>query len=238
MKEFEFIKGFPALHLESYSAIVIGDLHIGKELKLAQSGIRFLNVTQIMANTVLKLCRSKKAKKLILLGDIKESILYPDKEEYNALGNFFNTLKDLEIMIAKGNHDSHMEEILKVLNVDATVDKEITLGNVVLMHGNALPSENAMMEKLIVMAHSHAVLEKNNNERIWIKASIGTEFKEYYDEVNKKEELIITPQFNDILSGMDITKVKEFIPVLRNNIFEFKKIKVYGLDGKIRYFKI
>ncbi len=237
MKEFEFIKGFPALYLKSSSAIVIGDLHIGKELKLAQSGIKFLNATQVMANTVMKLCKYKKAKRLVLLGDVKESILYPDKYEYNALADFFNALKGLEIIITKGNHDSHMEEILKILNVDAIVDKEITLGNTVLMHGNALPSENAMTEKLIIMAHAHAVLEKNKNERVWIKASIGTTFKKYYEGVNKKEELIITPQFNDILSGMDIAKVKEFIPVLRNNIFDFRKIKVYGLDGKIRSVK-
>ena len=113
----EFINGFPSVYIKEINAVVIGDVHIGKELSLSKIGVQFINATEVMAENAAMLCRIKNAKKLIILGDVKESILYPDKKEYELIKKFFDRLSEFEVFIVKGNHDSHLTEIFEVLNI-------------------------------------------------------------------------------------------------------------------------
>ncbi len=230
--KFEFINRYPSLYLKKSRTVVVADIHIGKELKLLESGINFLNASENMADVLLKICKDKKSKSLIIIGDLKDSILYPDKKEYNLIKAFFDRFEGFEIRVAKGNHDSHLEEIFKLLRINAIIEKEIFIEDAVLLHGNALPSEEAMNKKIMFSAHAHAIIEKNNNERVWLKAPIGFGAMKYYKQFNPKEKLILVPHFNNILSGLDVSRIYNFMPIFRNNIFDFKKISIFDLEGK------
>ncbi len=228
---FEFVKGVPIGYIKKFSCLVIGDIHLGKELKFENKGVTFINVNKKMLENLSDICSQKKIKKIIVLGDIKESIMYPDKNEYSLIKEFFEGIKKkgIDIFIAKGNHDGHLEEVFKQIKINAVIDKEIFLDDFVFMHGNALPSDEAMMKKYLVVAHAHAVY---NGEPIWIKTIIGKDVKKEYKKFNKKEKLILVPHFNPLLSGLELEKVEGFMPIFRNNIFSFKNKKVFTLNGK------
>ncbi|MEM0200964.1 MAG: metallophosphoesterase [Candidatus Micrarchaeaceae archaeon] len=219
------------MYIKDSSCLVIGDLHLGKELKFENEGITFLNVTKTISKTLIDVFKKKKIKKLIILGDIKESIMYPDKKEYELLKEFFNPIEKqgIEILIAKGNHDGHLEEVFKQIKINATINKEIFFEDFIFMHGNSMPSQKAVLKKYIIIAHSHSIYKGN---RIWIKAKIGKNAKKIYKEVNPRIQLIVVPHFNPLLSGLELEKINEFIPMFRNNVFDFKNKKIFTLNGK------
>ena len=58
-------------------------------------------------------------------------------------------------MIAKGNHDAYIEALIKEVGFEATIAKEVLLSECALMHGNSMPSEEAVMKKYIVCGPAH-----------------------------------------------------------------------------------
>lgn len=229
--KFEFVKGLPIGYIKKFSCLIIGDLHLGKELKFESRGVTFLNVTKKISENLIEVCSEKKIKKIIILGDVKESILYPDKNEYFLLKEFFEDLQKhgIEILIAKGNHDGHLEEVFNQIKINAKIDSEIVIEDFVFMHGNAMPSVEAMLKKYIVIAHAHPTY---NGERIWIKTVIDKMSKKSYKKVNSKAQLIVVPHFSPLLTGLELEKVEEFLPVFRKNIFSFKNKRIFTLEGK------
>ena len=232
---FEFVNGLPVGYIKNFSCLVIGDLHLGKELKFENKGITFVNINEKISKTLTDVFSKRKVKKIMILGDVKESIMYPDRNEYLLLKRFFESIQEnkIEIFIAKGNHDGHLEEVFKQIKINVTINKEVFLGDFVFMHGNALPSQEAMLKKYLVVAHAHAVY---NGESVWIKTGIGKNAKKAYKKINEKEKLILVPHFNPLLNGLELDKVGDFMPIFRNNIFSFENKKVFTLSSKeIKY---
>ncbi|MGC8479429.1 MAG: metallophosphoesterase [Candidatus Micrarchaeia archaeon] len=228
----EFVKEYPILYIKDISCLVIGDLHIGKEDLFKNRGVVFLNATKRMSQILEKEINEKKAEKLVLLGDIKESIMYPEKKEYLLLKEFFEVIKNkIKIYITKGNHDGHIEEIIDMMGIKAKIKNEILIKDYAFLHGNGLPSNKAILKKYIISAHAHAV--DDNGKRIWITAPLGKGALELYKPVNKKCKLIIVPQFNELLTGLNINKVATFLPMLRKDIFSIKKAQYFYLNEKI-----
>ena len=171
-----FIYGEPALLINAKHSewLVIGDIHIGAERRISDKGIKIYNLWEQMSRKLLSLAGTFSAKGIVLLGDIKDSILYPESWEQNDIKHFAKSLSNLEVVALRGNHDAHMDEIMGIKLVD-----EMMLGDYALLHGNKWPSKAAMSKKALITGHNHVavrIIDPNGgiySEKAWLIADIN-----------------------------------------------------------------
>ena len=233
MKGITLTKNLPGAFMEKERVLAVGDLHIGRDLKLMAGGVFAPNATAKMSKELLFLHSRYKADAIALLGDIKESIGYPPKDEYAALSEFFYAMRNVRLLIAKGNHDSRIEEIVKNLASDAEISREILLEEAALMHGHTLPTIEAVKKRYIVTGHSHPAAEiRGRLEKAYAVLKPGIGMPKEYKTYNRNSRLVILPAFNSMLTGSDIASSGNFTPMLKRRIFEISSAKLYGLDCK------
>ena len=232
-----FIKGSPALMINKEKTLVVSDLHIGNEFKLARSGLHFPSATKRMAQELMWLYKKNKAKRIILLGDIKESIGYPSREEFDAIATFFHEFRNVEIAIVKGNHDAHIAELLRRIGINFFPVKELILNDLALIHGNSMPSETAMKKKYIIAGHSHIAVDVNGKvEKGWLVAGLGEGAVKNYPYLNKHIKLVVMPAFNSLITGVNVySETSWSTPLLRNRVFNPSTAITYDLNRKIRF---
>ncbi|MDE1870119.1 MAG: metallophosphoesterase family protein [Candidatus Micrarchaeota archaeon] len=230
-----FLKGKPAMFLKAEQTVVIGDVHIGVESKYVEQGIHFPNAAQRVASQINEICRETKAKRVVFLGDIKERIGFMTPEEKMVLYGFFRRIECEEIVVTRGNHDARLGELLEGFEKKVEIVKEFLVGDFALMHGNALPSREAMRKRFIVTGHVHPALRGFEQiEKIWMIADAGKWARIDYPDCNKKIKLVIAPAFSDLVLGSGIDETtKRRMPMLKNDLFEFGSARVYNLDGKL-----
>ncbi len=227
--EIKLLKGVPALLLKREKALVVGDLHIGKDIGLAESGVSLPLASERMALEIRRLCTLNGAKSLIILGDVKESIGYPLRNEYLSIASFFILLRGLRITIAKGNHDAHLQEIFERLGIHAGISREILIGNTALMHGNAVPSAEALQKSRIIVGHGHTAVHLNEKlEKAWmVVEGRGQNHR-------NGQLLIVVPAFNPLIIGTTPERRgRTFLPILRRMPFKRRSIRLYDLDGRL-----
>ncbi len=217
--------------------LVLGDLHLGLERKLADKGVHLHGGAERMAKQIISMAESEKVSSVILLGDIKETIMYPDAIERKEISEFFSLLNGLNVRIAVGNHDGHLNELVK-----APIEDEIIMGNVAMLHGHMWPSEEAMSKDYLIVAHNHVAVsikdEKNAlyTQKAWMISNVDPGgAKERYKEFNKKIKLVVMPAFNDLITGkpVGISDEKHINPLFRNRVFDYENANVYTMEGNI-----
>ncbi|MDE1804170.1 MAG: metallophosphoesterase [Candidatus Micrarchaeota archaeon] len=228
-----FIPGKPAALIKKERVLVIGDLHIGVELKLAREGINFPDASQRLAREINRLCDENRAERILFLGDIKESVGNPPTDEANAIRTFFRQLEDKQIMIAKGNHDPKLADLIGRMGLDAQIDREFFIGNFAAMHGNSWPSEAAMGKGTIISGHIHPIIrEEGEGRKVWIVAKAGKDAGKHYASYNKRVRLVIAPAFNELVLGRAIdSSTKRRVPAFANGIFDFESAEIRTIDG-------
>lgn len=215
--------------------LVIADLHIGMELGLSRKGVHLFGASERMAERINAIMKDFSLDSIIMLGDIKESILYPEAAETRLLKQFFKELEGFKIKIVAGNHDAHLEEI-----IERGVEKELIIGNFGFMHGNRKPDERFMLLDYIVSAHEHlAVRIKERNGALydykaWAVYGLNkSAAKTTYKNFNENVKLVSMPAFNELIHGRAIEKgMKGMNPMLTNKIFSGRKLEVYSLLGQ------
>jgi hypothetical protein len=219
-------------------ALVISDLHIGIEHEIFQSGITIPSQVEKLEKRIDNLIKQTKAGHLIILGDVKHQVPTISWQEYKEIPRFLEHFSKIKVSIVKGNHDGNIER-LAPKDVDVYEPSGFKIDDVLLVHGQAWPDENALDAEYIVMGHVHPVAEfwsekfrsvepcwlkcKINNKRIEEKFKIKTNFKQG----------IIMPAFNHIIGGMAFNS-KDFEPLgplLKNEVFKWKDAEAYLLDG-------
>lgn len=228
------LKGTPAILLRKERFVVVGDLHIGKNLELERLGMHVPGATLRMAASLLELAKRSRSKAVVLAGDVKHSLSYPSREEFMELSAFFYALRSLHVVITKGNHDPHLDEAIKRMGSDAEVVRELILDETAIMHGHALPSEEAMSKKLLVTAHSHPAVEVNGSmEKAFIFAKISKGAKAMYPSCRKDADMVVLPSYNNLITGTNVSEAATFTPLFRNRIFDINGAKVYLLSKKM-----
>ena len=86
-----FITNEPAVFHKG--ALIIGDTHFGIEEKLKLQGIYNDHFSEMMLERIIKLVRMTKAKRLILLGDVKDNITSVDRKTRFKKRRFFPVIK-------------------------------------------------------------------------------------------------------------------------------------------------
>ena len=223
----KMLSAVPALMIDGILAI--GDVHIGYEQKLALEGMHFPNAGKRIAEKVMRAYSTQKAKGLVLLGDVKESIGYPAKEEYRELQLFFYETRKANTRIAKGNHDGHLQELISRMRYPIDVEKEIRVKKTTFMHGNSFPSDEAMACNYIIAAHSHVAVESNGKrEKAFLIAGIGKGARKRYKAFNRAIKLVVVPPINDLVVGHNLkAETKSYMPVLRQEVFDFENAEIY-----------
>ncbi len=234
-----FVYNEPALLVndDSRNVLVVGDLHIGAEAKLADRGIHIYGTGAEMAQRIARTAMEFSATGIVLLGDVKESVLYPPISERRAIAAFFDALKGLDVEVVAGNHDAHLGEIAGIEPL-----RELIIGDVALVHGHTWPSDRAMECKYIVTAHNHiAVTVRDSNgalyrEKAWLIAPpVRANAKKRYAAFGTSR-LVVMPAYNDLILGMPVnelgSKGENINPMLRNGIFSHDKAYVYTLRGE------
>ncbi len=218
----EFIKGVPMLFVKHERYVVVGDLHIGTEFKMREKGIYVAGNAAEMARRINSACYAMHSNGVVFLGDVKESVSYPLDEEKSEIVKFFSALDQKNIIIAKGNHDAYLEEILGADR--AKIQKEILLHDVALMHGNAMPSGEAIEKKVLVLAHGHMSIEINGaKEKVWIVAR----------GKRKGNYAVLVSAFNDLVTGGTIARGSEkYLPIMKSGVYDFESAMLYSLQGK------
>lgn len=233
-----FVYGEPALVVthNDEKHLVVGDLHIGVERRLMRRGLRIFSATDRMAERVRNIAREFGSSSVIVIGDVKDSILYPDVAERRLLRSFFDALSDMEVTIVAGNHDAHLGEV-----VDNRIVREMRLGGFAFLHGDKNPSDDSMHADYIITAHNHAIVRMRDEnsaiyeEKVWLVAGVNKSLaKRRGISINKNVKMIAMPAFNELVAGTPVGKSDKGIlsPAMRSGLFSYKRAQVYNLRGE------
>src|SRR3989338_1481879 len=103
----KFITGEPALVFNKN--LVVADLHIGIETEYRKSGITIPTQLEKMKEKIDGLIKKSKARRLIIIGDVKHQVPGVSFQELREVPEFFNYFSGkIETHIVLGNHDSEI----------------------------------------------------------------------------------------------------------------------------------
>jgi putative SbcD/Mre11-related phosphoesterase len=206
--------------------LAIGDLHLGYEYQLQQSGVLIPEhqIEEIIEElkTIFKEIKQKnfKLKKIVFIGDIKHSFSYEWKEKnyFNEVITFLKDyVKEKDMILIKGNHDTIDYSFSDKLQ-DYYIDGELAF-----THGHELFMEVLDKKiKTIVMGHLHPSVilsDKQNIKREKYKCFLVGKFK--------GKETIIMPSFLTTIEGTTINSLEYeyedyFSIVPRANLMNFE----------------
>ena len=228
------VHGSPALFLKEESALIMSDLHYGVEAEMLRSGVWVPNRSTSRTEKILKLIKENKAKKLILLGDVKHQVPHNSKQQRTDLEQFFMAVtRIVDVEIVPGNHDGGLADIAPN-NVKFHESVGCTIGNIGLSHGHAWPSQEVMNSEILVMGHEHPAfsfrdrVDKLHSEPCWLRAPMIEH--ERYEKV--PDLLIVMPAFGELaVRTMNREPLKGLGPILRNGLADLSKARVETLEG-------
>jgi putative SbcD/Mre11-related phosphoesterase len=228
--------------------ILVSDLHLGLEKELARKGFSVPSYTMKMVERIRNISEAHRAKRLVVLGDVKHSVGKVEDIDWSVVPWFFDTMLDLfpAVEVVPGNHDGNIKTVLpqrvKLHPSDGAVigegGKEVGVA-----HGHAWPSLKAMETRSMVIGHSHFTYEMRDNlgtrsrESVWVFARydlrVMVEKAGYKSRMRGEGELIVMPPFNKLVGGQPINRKKsfEFGPVLSSGAISLEKSDIFLLDG-------
>lgn len=213
----KFVKGEPALIIGK--SLVVADLHLGLEYELDASGFKIPDQAGAMYRRVAALLGESGCDEVVVLGDIKHTIVRPLPEAQQSVFNFVEKLGRIaKVTLVQGNHDGGLKQRFPQMVASGGLDK----GGAWLFHGHAAPAKTA---KTMVMGHMHPVVEFHDSvggrvsERAWLRCPL------------KKPAggvLYVMPAFNPLLGGADVRR--GISGPMRQKI-DYKASEIYLLDG-------
>lgn len=190
--------------------LIISDLHIGSE----KTGVNW----RASAEIVRKLMVRERKKRLLILGDIKASVVSGEGDA----GKFIREIgSEYDLHITKGNHDGNIEKYsgyCTVYGPEGTVvckegiglEGRTALSSCIgVFHGHAWPAEKLLRCRLMLMGHAHPKMvferEWKRAEKVWIfgKLNEGGLRKHYGSNVkiNPHLKLVCVPAFGPFVGA-------------------------------------
>jgi uncharacterized protein len=214
--------------------LIISDPHLGWEIALQEKGIHLPSQTPKILKRLVDLLVEQQPDSLIIVGDVKYTVVASEPGEWHDIPDFFSELKKYvpEIGIVRGNHDANLEPMLPE-NVKMHPASGIVVGDVGLFHGHKWPSPALLGCKTLVMGHLHPVVLFRDpagfkiTRQAWMHAECKDEIlakillqrhatkldgtvqetlKKHYGVALKSRELFIMPSFNDFLGGRPVNE--------------------------------
>ena len=229
--QYEFIS--KALFFPQHGILVIGDLHIGYDEMLRQSGILVpeRQIKELIAElkNIFKKIESKnhEIKKIIFIGDIKHAFSFEktERNEFQEVIEFLGEkLPQENIILIKGNHDT-IDYTFEGNFKDYHIEKDIAF-----IHGHEMIKQ-AFSEKIktIVMGHLHPSIVLSD------KAEVKRErYKCFLEGDYKGKKVLILPSFLDIIEGTPVNEFPEgyhdFFSIIPKTALVDFKVHVVGED--------
>ena len=217
--------------------LVIADPHLGWEMALRDKGIHVPSQTPRILKKLAAVLSKYKPDSLLILGDVKYTVVATELGEWHDIPAFFQNLKNYvrDIAIVRGNHDANLEPLLPE-NIQLLPAAGAIVGNVGLFHGHKWPSPALLKCKTLVMGHLHPVVVFRDRagfkitRQVWVKASCDTSqlsetllqkqrikidgtpqetIKKHYNFRPRTVQLFIMPSFNNFLGGRPINETKK-----------------------------
>lgn len=236
------------LAMADSSSILVSDLHLGLEKEMARKGFRVPSYTMKMLERIKKIGERFKARRAIILGDVKHSVGKVEDIDWSILPWFFGTLLDLfeSVDVVPGNHDAGIKSLLPprvTLHASGGAVIGEGRGRIGVSHGHAWPSEEVISTGNMVVGHSHFTYEMKDRfggrsrEAVWLFGKYRMEdlMKKAGYKSRKKGagELVVMPPFNRMVGGQPINRGKafEFGPVLSSRSIDIASADIFLLDG-------
>jgi hypothetical protein len=221
---------------ETTKTLVIADPHLGWEMALQDKGIHVPSQTPKILQKLTAVISKYKPDTLLILGDVKYTVVAAKPGEWHDIPEFFSELKNhvRNIGIVRGNHDANLEPLLpeniKLLPATGTI-----VGDVGLFHGHKWPSPTLLNCKTLIMGHLHPVVVFRDpagfkiTRQVWMKAQCDTTqlsktllqkqrikiegtpeetAQKHYHLKPRTTQIFIMPSFNDFLGGRPINETK------------------------------
>ncbi|UCC93291.1 MAG: metallophosphoesterase [Thermoplasmata archaeon] len=223
------------------TVLVAADLHMGLERRMAEEGWHMPSSTRGIVARLHALVEAHGVDVLALVGDIKDSVHTPSRQEESELPTAIGELADMvgEIHLIKGNHDGDLEAWVpyrKHLTVHGARGARVHgLG---LCHGHTWPLQEVMSADFLVLAHNHPSVEFTDRlghrlrEPAWFRTRLtGEHVVERYGPVDP--EVILMPPFNELLSGTPLNRpdYEGLGPLLTRGYVDLENAEVYLVDG-------
>ncbi len=221
---------------EKTKTLLIADPHLGWEMQLQEKGIHVPSQTSKILNKLTTIICENKPDRLVILGDVKYTVVSHEFGEWRDIPDFFKKLESCikSIAVVRGNHDANLEPLLPE-NVEFLPATGAVIGDVGVFHGHKWPSPALLGCKTLVMGHLHPVVVFRDPtgckiiRQVWMKAkcdtgaltkillqksglkiegSIAETLKKYYNIRAKAKEIFIMPSFNDFLGGRPVNETR------------------------------
>ncbi|MBO3768849.1 MAG: metallophosphoesterase [Thermoproteota archaeon] len=211
-EDIEIVEFEPALYVKSLDAIVVADIHLGLEWELEEKGVHIPFPTyEPIVKSLRNMFNYKSARRLIILGDIKNEFGDINPEEWTQVQDFVNDVRSLgaEPILIRGNHDNFVRIVLRRLNVEFK-DPPVRMGKYLLIHGDK--DHELGGDDIVLMGHEHPVIS--------IRDSIGVKhrFKSFLYGEHYDTRIIVLPSMNPLTMGTAVNEVEvgELLsPILR-----------------------
>jgi uncharacterized protein len=216
--------------------LLIADPHLGWEIELQEKGIHVPSQTIKILNKLTAILDEYKPDKLVILGDVKYTVVSSEFGEWRDIPEFFQKLQHIisDVAIVRGNHDANLEPLLPE-NVQLLPATGAVLGDVGVFHGHKWPSPALLGCKTLVMGHLHPVVVFRDpvgcriTRQVWMKAtcdaemlakillrkhsvrvegSVAETLQKHFGIKLKTTQLFIMPSFNDFLGGRPINETR------------------------------
>ncbi len=216
--------------------VVIADPHLGWEIALRNKGIYVPSQTPKLLQKLIALLSKHKPDRLLILGDVKYSVVAAELGEWYDIPDFFTDLKNYvsEIVIVRGNHDANLEPLLPE-NIRFLPATGTILDGIGLFHGHKWPSPMLLKCRTLIMGHLHPVVVFHDpagfkiTRQVWVKAKCNANrlstsllqkhkikiesnpeatVRKNYNFKPRTNQIFLIPSFNDFLGGRPINEVK------------------------------
>lgn len=182
--------------------LVVGDLHLGYEESLNQSGVfisrKMFGEMLLEFNEIFK--RAGKVDYIILLGDVKHEFSRNLKQEWGDVLNLLDYFHKFcaKIIIIRGNHDNYLKTIVSKREFVSVADYFI-IGDICFLHGDK--DYKKIYNKNIkhwIIGHVHPAITLRDSSEIKTE-----KYKCFLVGNYKKKEVILVPSFFSYSEGSD-----------------------------------
>jgi putative SbcD/Mre11-related phosphoesterase len=233
-----FLLPYPAALIKrgKTRTLLIADPHVGWEMQLQEKGIHVPSQTSKILDRLVAVVCEVKPDALVILGDVKYSVVSSEFGEWRDIPEFFRQLQVYvpDISIVRGNHDANLERLLPESVKLFAASGEI-IGDVGVFHGHKWPTPLLLGCKTLVMGHLHPLVVFRDpagfkiNRQVWMRASCNPEalaklllqkhrikivdsisdtLKKRFNVELRVTELYVMPSFNDFLGGRPLNEIR------------------------------
>jgi metallophosphoesterase superfamily enzyme len=204
--------------------LVISDLHLGAETEIIKKGINIdsRGVYRDLLREIEELKALHSFNGIIILGDLKSSIVHITKNEWKTIPMFLKELSlDMDIFLIPGNHDVNIN-LLVPEPVIVCKSSGLVIDDILLIHGHTIPEKTQFNINKIIMGHIHPIFINSNSvvhgKRLWIYLKVKKE-SIFGLKTTGITEIIIIPTFNRYFYSLHYHKeTKSISPLIRQLI--------------------